>query len=290
MKKILVYVTSEKYTSLFDIIVGYDSGADIVIPYNNVKLEDVEDIVHSSVFTRTPDGLNKTAIFIGGLDIKKAERILMEVQETIKALPEPFTVSIALDPNGAITTASACVLKIISKLKTSKGLNATVLAGTGPVGQSTATLLAKEGCNVTLTSRKKKRAIEVCKNIASRYNVQVNPFAVKDTDTLKEAVSDSKIVVSTGSAGREILPKRIWSDLNIEMMADMNAVPPYGIEGLDPHDDYKSIAGKIGIGALAVGNLKMKIHKEVIKKLFERKDFVFDLEKVYSLGKCIVDH
>ena len=40
-------------------------------------------------------------------------------------------------------------------------------------------------------------------------------------------------------------------------------------------------------GAIGVGNLKMKIHKAAIRKLFTQNDVSLDTESVYAIGKSI---
>lgn len=63
-----------------------------------------------------------------------------------------FQVSVMLDSNGSNTTAAAAVAKLASS-GTLKGKKAVILAGTGPVGQRAAVMLAEEGAEVTIVSR-----------------------------------------------------------------------------------------------------------------------------------------
>jgi hypothetical protein len=290
MKKILAYISPEKYASLFDLIVAYDAGADVVVPYCNIDLEDMRDMVHSCVFTRHPDNLVNTAIFVGGHDVDKGEELIDKAKETFNELPGMFRVSMAADPDGAYTTSSACVVKIKNSIGGNlSGLNATILAGTGPVGQRISVLLAREGCNVTLTSRKLERAENSCRAVKEKHDIEVKPLEVRDDKATKEAVSNADIVVATGPEGVVILPRDIWSKFpGIRVMADVNAVPPYGIEGIDASDDCKEIeGGKTGIGALGIGNLKMKCHREIVRRLFEEKGVIFDLGDVYKVAESI---
>lgn len=285
MKKILNYVSPEKLPGLFDLIVAYDSGADIVIPYSNVTPVDIKDMVYGCVFTRRHDELKNTAIFIGGHDIGKSEELLNSAIVVFKQLPEPFRVSVAIDPDGAYTTASACVAKVRKAIdRNIKGMNATILAGTGPVGQKAAILLTKEGCNVRITSRSLEHAKLVCNFIKEKNNIEITPIEIKDEKSLEDAISNSEIVISTGPEGICLLPMSVWSKFNkIKVMADVNAVPPYGIEGIDAFST-KETKGKILTGAISIGNLKMKCHREIVKKLFEEKGIIFDLDRVYEIA------
>jgi hypothetical protein len=66
--------------------------------------------------------------------------------------------------------------------------------------------------------------------------------------------------------------------------ADLNAVPPSGIEGIEVDDNAKERAGVTVFGALGVGKLKMKIHKACIARLFERNDLVLDAETIAEVA------
>ena len=69
------------------------------------------------------------------------------------------------------------------------------------------------------------------------------------------------------------------------MLADVNAQPPLGIEGVEATDKAKERSGKIVFGALGIGGLKLKLHRGCIGKLFERSDGVLDAEEIYALAK-----
>ncbi len=289
MKRILVYINPDRYASLFDVIVAYDSNVDVVTPFCGIDVKDMRDIIYNCVFTRHTRDLKDIAIFIGGHDVNKGEELTDKIQEIFKELPGIYRVSVIADPDGAYTTASACVAMIKNAFGDIKGLNSTILAGTGPIGQSIAILLSKEGCRVTLTSRQLKRAKSTCETIKMKYDIDVKPFEVRDCNSTEIAISNADIVIATGPEGITILPRDIWSKFNgIKVMADVNAVPPYGIEDVDANDNAKEIDGKICFGALSIGNLKIKCHHEVIRRLFEDKGAVFGLEKVYAITEEVM--
>src|SRR5919106_76830 len=85
----------------------------------------------------------------------------------------PLRVSIMLDSNGSNTTAVAAVVKIEETLGDLKGKKVLILAGTGPVGQRAAGLLAKDGAHVTITSRKPEQGEKARQFINARFGVQV---------------------------------------------------------------------------------------------------------------------
>ncbi|MFM9065914.1 MAG: NAD(P)-dependent methylenetetrahydromethanopterin dehydrogenase, partial [Planctomycetota bacterium] len=147
--KILIQLDSDPHASVFDAVVAVDAGVDHLLQYHQVTLETVRDLVHGAMFTRGPDDLRSTAIFIGGAQVSQGEALLKKVKSCFFG---PMRVSVMLDANGANTTAAAAVLAAAKHLNLGQ-IRATVLAGTGPVGQRAARLLAQAGAEVRVASR-----------------------------------------------------------------------------------------------------------------------------------------
>jgi methylenetetrahydrofolate/methylenetetrahydromethanopterin dehydrogenase (NADP+) len=284
MKKLLLQLDSDPHASSFDTVTAYDAGADQVLCYGGVGLGDVRNLVYGAMFTRGGGDLKNTAIFIGGSSVPAGEAMLKEVKNTFFG---PVRVSVMADPNGSNTTAAAEVLKIIRAIPVS-GKNAVIFAGTGPVGVRAATLLAKEGCHVIITSRNLDNAKKVSGEIKERFNLDVTPMEVRDDAGVARALENAQIVLATGAAGIELVKKELWSaNPKIEVVADANAVPPIGIGGIQVTDDGKEREGKLAFGAIGIGGLKMKIHHAAVARLFERNDLVLDIEEIYEIGKAL---
>src|SRR6201999_2725573 len=83
-----------------------------------------------------------------------------------------FRVSVMFDCNGSNTTASAMVAHLAHGRSLS-GKRAVVLAGTGPVGQRAAVLLAREGAEVAITGRKLDVVQAACAAIEARFGTAV---------------------------------------------------------------------------------------------------------------------
>src|ERR1700719_3081197 len=154
MKKLLFLLDTDPMASVFDTVVGYDGGADQVIGYGAVTPANVGALVDGTIFTRGPKDKQFTAIFVGGSSMAAGEALFSAVRKRFFA---NFRVSVMLDSNGSNTTAAAGVAQLV-KARPVAAKRAVVLAGTGPVGMRAAALLAKEGANVSLTSRQKQRA------------------------------------------------------------------------------------------------------------------------------------
>jgi methylene-tetrahydromethanopterin dehydrogenase len=46
-----------------------DAGFEVLMPYNNVKLESVHNLTQDAIFSRSPAGLKRTGLFIGGRNL-----------------------------------------------------------------------------------------------------------------------------------------------------------------------------------------------------------------------------
>lgn len=282
MKKILFLFDTDPYASVFDTVVGYDGGADNVAGYANVTPDNVGPLVDGTIFTRGGKEKQNTAIFVGGSDVTKGEALLKAVR---KKFFGPFRVSVMLDPNGSNTTAAAGVA-LLAKATKLKGKKAVVLAGTGPIGMRAGALLAQEGAEVTLTSRSKQRAENAAKAIEARFGVKVTPVQGADKSARAKDVKGAQIVFAAGAIGIELLKTSHWENHStIEIVADVNVQPPLGLEEIETTDKGKERDGVICFGALAIGGLKLKLHRACIGKLFESSEAVLDAEEIYALAK-----
>jgi len=285
-RKILIQLDSDARASVFDRVVAVDAGADEIFSYAGVTTEGLQEIVHGAIFTRGPDDLKSTAIFIGGSNVTAGEKLL---EESLRHMLPQFglRVSVLLDANGANTTAAAAVRAASRHLKLAES-QALVLGGTGPVGQRVARLLARQGAEVRLGSRHYSRAARTCEGIRTVVKgARIQPAGTGTPDELQAAIAGQNLVVAAGAAGIVLLPTEVrLACTTLRVAIDLNAVPPLGIEGLENYDKGKERDGIICYGALGVGGTKMKIHRAAVAKLFERNDQVLDAEEVYELGSA----
>jgi methylenetetrahydrofolate/methylenetetrahydromethanopterin dehydrogenase (NADP+) len=282
MKKLLFQFDTDTHPSVFDTVVGYDGGADHVIGHGGLSPENITALVEGAIFTRAPKDKKNTAIFIGGSDMMAGQQLLAAVQACFFS---SFQVSVMLDSNGSNTTAAAAVAKLAAS-GVLAGKNAVVLAGTGPVGQRAATMLAQEGANVSLTARSMERAVTACNNMKARFGVTITPIEAFDNNARAIAIKDAHIVLATGAAGVELLSTEQWqNNPMLEMIADANATPPLGIGGTDMMDKGTVRHGKIIWGAIGFGTLKLALHRACIAQLFTDNKLVLDAENIYALAK-----
>lgn len=294
-KTVIIFLDTDKHASPFDILTAVDLFPDAqILTYSNVAPEDSRRIIQDAMFPRGPDGAKQTKLFIGGQDVEKAVQILGIAK---KSMFPPFELAVVVDPRGAYTTASAAVAKTLStfmekNLGDFKGKTATVLAGTGPVGQVASRLYAMEGANVVVTSRDQARSTA----IANKVNEETGSTLAQGVQAASphevgEAIRESHIVLSAGAAGIALLPRSALEEFgaNCKVVADINAVPPLGVEGLKANEEnVEVLPGVWGIGALAIGTFKNKIEAQLLRRAVESPNGIFDYKVAYEIAKSIV--
>jgi hypothetical protein len=286
MKKLLLQLDSSRLPSVFDQVVAYDAGADAIMSYGGVVETDVRDLVHGCIFTRGAKDLKHTAIWIGGNNMAAGEGLYAMA---IDAMFKPLTVSIMLDSNGSNTTAVAAVIKIEQALGSVKGKKAVLLAGTGPVGQRAAGLLARDGAKVLITSRKPEQGEKARQFISARFSVQVESTTLTDPGALTQVLDGADILLNSGPAGVQMVPRAAWEKHpTLKVAVDLNAAPPLGIEGIEVGDAGKDRGGISCFGAFGVGNFKTKLHKACVARLFTRNDLTLDAEAIADVARELV--
>lgn len=257
-----------KNVSPFDVNMAYEAAFDGVIPYSNVTLEEVHAMTQDTIFSRGPTGVKRTGIFIGGREFGLAMDMFHRARA---AMVPPFEVSVFADPSGAITTAAALVACIESAVKKStggdlRGRKVHIFGGTGPVGICAGILAEKCGAEVYLASQRGQTvAQEVADEYNHRFDVGMRGTSSSADAEIRQIIAHTDIIVGAAKAGVRVVSRaQLEEAANLIVAADVNAVPPAGIEGVDVHDLAKPVEftprRALGIGALAIGNIKYKVH------------------------------
>jgi len=285
--------------SPFDINMAVDAGYDVVLPYSNVELWQVNGLVQDAIFSREPEGVKKTAVFIGGRDISLAKQMLDAAK---KAMVPPFEVSVLADPSGAFTTAAALVACVEKELKDKHGMElkdsrGIIFGGTGPVGIATGVMASLAGADITLVDH---QSVENAQNAANDYNASCGS-SMKGTIAASDAdkaylLANIDIAFCTAKAGVEVLSDSILADTkSLKVAGDVNAVPPLGIRGLDLQDFGAPLThavasdGAVGIGALAIGQMKYRTQQALLKLLLETDKPVFiDFREAFKIARELV--
>jgi methylenetetrahydrofolate/methylenetetrahydromethanopterin dehydrogenase (NADP+) len=285
MKKLLLHLDTDLVPSAFDQAVAYDAGVDNVLSYGGITRDNVTPHVHGMIFTRGGKNLKNSAIFIGGSNVPASELVGRAVK---KAFFGPVRVSVMLDPNGSNTTAASIARKVLTNYDIT-GKNVVIL-GAGPVGQRAAMYLLQEGAaKVTITSRSLERAKTIVAQLKEAYDIDVIPAETRSDEGVDNLLKDAHVAIATGPAGVCVLPKSAWEQSEtLEVVADVNAVPPLGVEGIEVMDNNTEKGGVRFYGAIAIGNFKMKVHHGSITALFETNDLFLDETTIYDIA-CKID-
>jgi len=254
-----------------------DAGFEVLMPYSNVKLDSVHGLTQDAIFSRSPAGVKRTAIFIGGRDFGLAMDMLNASQ---KAMVPPFEISVLADPSGAFTTAAALVACVEKQLKLKHGkelkdCKALVFGGTGPVGIATGVIASLAGAETALVDH---LSIDTASDVAKEYNRRFacslkGTFAGSDADKAS-LIADVDVVFCTAKAGIQVLSAAVLSEAKrLKVAGDVNAVPPLGIEGIKRGDSGEPLInainaqGAVGVGALAIGDVKYQLQHGLLQDM-----------------------
>jgi methylene-tetrahydromethanopterin dehydrogenase len=271
-KNILHMVTPLRHMSPFDVNMALDAGYDAVVPYTGVTLDEITGLVQDAIFSRPPKVGARTAMFIAG---KNAIVALDMLDKAKNALVPPFGISFFADPAGSFTTAAAmvaCVEKVLKdkKQRDLKGLKVATFGATGVVGFSASVIAALEGADVTLVGYDGiRRVADAAEQIKMRFKIDVSAADGSDDAKKAEILKGSEIVLTAGRAGARILTRQqLAAAKSLLVVADVNAVPPAGIEGLDVQANGDALNdGPLGVGALTIGNIKYKTEFGLFQKM-----------------------
>jgi len=114
----------------------------------------------------------------------------------------------------------------------------------------------------------------------------IGAVTMREAAQAAQVLDGAALLVSAGPAGVCMVPRAAWAGRSgLRVAADLNAVPPQGVEGIEVQDNGTERDGVIVFGALGVGGLKMKIHKACIARLFETNDAVLDAETIADVAR-----
>ncbi|MFW9940426.1 MAG: methylene-tetrahydromethanopterin dehydrogenase N-terminal domain-containing protein [Candidatus Thorarchaeota archaeon] len=273
LDKICYFFDTDENASPFDINMAYDAGFDVVVPFSSTKADQAQKLVQDAIFSRKPGA--PTSFFIGGSNVKEAEKIVLEV---INSLVPPFECPIIIDPRGSHTTASSIVVKTMEITKDHDIYNLkgkkVVILGAGPVARIAAILSAKLRCETYLVETWHKSNKEFIKELSNELSKEAGDdatiitgeFAITEEEKYN-ILKDADIIWSLAAAGIQVLSKELMAKLKNKIVIDINLVPPYGVEGLKPKDSDSEIYPSIfGTGALAIGRLKSKVEEAILKE------------------------
>ena len=293
-KNILHMLTPLAHMSPFDVNMAIDAGYDATVPYTSVSLSEITGLVQDAMFSRSPRDATRTGVFIGGKDAFVALDML---DAAGKALLKPFEISLLADPAGSFTTAAAMIAVVEKVLRDKKnrdlrGVKISIFGATGVVGIASGVIAALEGASVTFVGHDgTERVSRIAAEVKRRFTVDPEVADGSTAEKKTALLAVSEVVLSAAKAGMQVLDaSQIASAGNLLVAADVNAVPPLGIEGLDLHANGAPIGGRgaLGIGALAIGNVKYRTESGLFKQMTESKAALrLDFRQAFDIARTI---
>jgi methylene-tetrahydromethanopterin dehydrogenase len=292
--RILHFLTPLPNLSPFDVNMACDAGF-VVAGYTGIALHEVTALTQDAMFSRAPQDAAKTVLFIGGRDALLA---LDMTEAAAKAMFPPFQISVFADPSGAFTTAAAMVavaekhlIKLGGRLE---GAKVAIFGAKGIVAGIVGVIAAEAGADVTLVSH--DRSDVVAKKAEAFHQRFGKNFRAADGSSevgRRAVLDDAEIVFVAARAGIQVLTRsELAAARRLKVAADVNAVPPPGIEGVSPEADGVPLGvglGAVGVGALAVGNVKFRVQHGLLRRLHDAdKAAILDFRDAYRLARDLV--
>jgi methylene-tetrahydromethanopterin dehydrogenase len=181
--------------------------------------------------------------------------------------------------------------------KALKDCKALVFGGTGPVGIATGIIVSLQGAKTALVDH---LSVDTANDAAKQYNRRFGANmtgAVARTDAEKSSlIEDADLIFCTAKAGIRVLSATVLSNARqLKVAGDVNAVPPAGIEGVATKDMAAPLVyanqslNAVGVGALAVGDVKYKLQQELLKSLLETEKPIFiDFRAAFEKARSLV--
>ena len=292
---ILHMFTPGRQVSPFDVNMAADAGWQMVVPYGDVGIDAIASMTQDTIFSRGPKGVAHSGIFIGGRDALLAADMLEMARA---AMVKPFMVSVMADPSGAYTTAAALVACVDAQLLKHHGAGlagrrVVVLGGLGPVGRIAGVIAAQAGASVALSGRGGQTVAQAAADqTGRRFGVTLEGVSAADAAAVQASIANADVVLSCAAAGVQVLSAaQLAHARQLKVAADVNAVPPEGIAGVGVMDDGVPLAhtAAVGIGALAIGNVKYQTQHRLLARMREsQKAQVLGFVEAFDVARAFL--
>lgn len=293
---ILHLITSAKNASPFDVNMAYDASFDKIMPYTNVALNEVEALTQDAMFSRSPSGVQREALFFGGRDI----HVALEMQKTaVLSMFTPFEMSTMTDPSGAFTTAAAMIAKIDGHLKlnhqTLAQQTVAIFGASGTVGTTSALIAAAQGASVQLVAHKDVAQMQTyADTLHEKYGFNLAVVDGTNDSAKTQILNVATVAICAAIAGVRVLetPHFAYSK-SLKIIADVNAVAPSGAAGLEVMSDGGLLADTqiAGFGALMIGQLKYKTQQKLLQNMLASDTPIHvDFNDAFEVARDLLAH
>ena len=297
---ILHLITAAKNASPFDVNMAYDAGFDKIMPYANVALNEVEALTQDAMFSRSPSGVKREALFFGGRDI----HVALEMQKTaVLSMFTPFEMSTMSDPSGAFTTAAAMIAKIdahlIQNYQTLAQQTIAIFGASGTVGTTAALIAASLNANVQMVAHKDVPQMQAyADRLHEKYGFKLTVVDGTSDAAKTSVLNSATVAICAAIAGVRVLEFTHFASSNsLKIIADVNAVAPSGAAGIEVMSDGKliesaQISSQIaGFGALMIGQLKYKTQQKLLQNILAADHPIHvDFNDAFEVARELLAH
>jgi methylene-tetrahydromethanopterin dehydrogenase len=190
----------------------------------------------------------------------------------------------------------ACVEKVLQEKHNRgwNGTNVTIFGATGVVGFASAVIAALEGAKVKLVAhRGVERVFKAAEAAKERFGVDLEPAPGETPEQKAEIVKDAEVVFAAAAAGVQVLSTaELQTAKNLLVAADVNAVPPTGVEGMEMFmngDTLPGCATTSGVGPLAIGDVKYKTQAGLLTRMINATEPVhLDFRDAFRMARSFV--
>jgi methylene-tetrahydromethanopterin dehydrogenase len=269
---ILHLITAAKNASPFDVNMAYDAGFGKIMPYTNVTLDEVVALTQDAMFSRSPSGIKREALFFGGRDIN----IALEMQKAaVLSMFTPFEMSTMTDPSGAFTTAAAMIAKVDVLLRKSNQSLAqqtiAIFGASGTVGTTCALIAASQGAAVQMVAYKNIAQMQTyADTLHEKYGFKLQVVDGTNDAAKTQVLNSATVAICAAIAGVRVLETAHYAQSkSLKIIADVNAVAPSGAAGVEVMSDGAFIDNMqiAGFGALMIGQLKYKTQQKLLQNM-----------------------
>ena len=143
-----------------------------------------------------------------------------------------------------------------------------------------------------LLDRCGRQAGKAAQETGARFKVDLHGVSGADKAAVRASIEEADVVLACAAAGVQVVSSEdLAVACRIKVAADVNAVPPEGIAGVGVMDDAVPLAGTgaVGIGALAIGNVKYQTqHRLLVQMRGAEKAVMLSFPEAFATARAFL--
>ena len=144
---------------------------------------------------------------------------------------------------------------------------------------------------VTTVQFRQYRVVKSAAVSKERFGVDLEPAPGETEEQKKAIIADAEVIFAAAAAGVRVISTADMAQAkNLLAVADVNAVPPPGVEGMELFMDGAPLPGcnALGVGPLAIGDIKYKTESGLFKRMITSdKALHLDFRDAFQLARTL---